>query len=149
MKHLPTILLLAIFPVLGYACECGPLETEEDLDDKVYSGASYVFLTGEIQSVETAFHMEVKILIDEIFYGDEVINDISKPLTIYLDLRTACAIYQPNVKIGDKLFFTAAYNFMGRMFISNSCDAYFPIDKIDSLGLRDYLVNLKTELEEG
>jgi hypothetical protein len=127
-----------------FACDCGPAYSEESLDNKVYSGANYVFYTAEILSVNSAFHLEVTLKIDRIFYGSSYVKDVSKPITVYFDLRSECAILQAeNVKVGAKLFITSAYNNMGRMLITNNCDAFFPVEEIASHNLGTYLDDLK------
>lgn len=146
----PLFLLFALFFGFAmpgvYACDCGPAITEESIDAKLYTGANPVFFTAEILAVESAFHLEVTLQITEIFYGAKFIKDSTKPITVYFDLRTACAIAQQgDVKAGNKLFITATYNSMGRMLITNNCDAFFPVENIDTFKLRDYLMSLKNE----
>lgn len=127
-----------------FACDCGPAYSEETLDNKIYSGANYVFYTAEILSVNTAFHLEVTLQINKIYYGSQFIKDASKPVTVYFDLRSECAIHQAvNVKAGAKLFITSAYNNMGRMLITNNCDAFFPVEDITKYNLQAYLDDLK------
>jgi hypothetical protein len=127
-----------------FACDCGPAYSEESLDNKIYSGANYVFYTAEILTVNTAFHLEVTLQIDKIFYGGKYVKDASKPITVYFDLRSECAILQSaNVKTGAKLFITSAYNSMGHMFITNNCDAFFPVEEITKYNLQAYLDDLK------
>ncbi len=139
-------LSLCAFTARSFSCDCTPAFTEETLDDKLYTGANPVFFTAEILAVESAFHLEVTVQITEIFYGAKFIKDPLKPVTVYFDLRTACAITQPgDVKAGNKLFITSTYNTMGRMLITNNCDAYFPMENIDTFKLREYLVSLKAE----
>lgn len=140
-----TTLCISIPMASTFACNCGPAYSEDALDEKIYSGANYLFFTGEILEVESAFHLEVTLKINDIFYGSEYVKDISKPITIFFDQRTECAIIQKeHIKAGMKLFITTAYNNMGRMFMTNNCDAYFPAEQIDSYKLRDYLEYLKT-----
>ncbi len=141
-----TFCLGMVSMVKVFSCDCSPIITEESLDDKLYSGANYVFFTGEILSTTSAFHLEVVIQIDEIFYGSKYIKDVSKPITVYFDLRTACAIIETSeIKAGNKLFITSTYNTMGRMLITNNCDAFFPKELIDTYKLREYLSNLKSQ----
>jgi hypothetical protein len=126
------------------ACNCEPATTENSLEEKVYGGENYLFFTAEVMEVESAFHLEVTLQIQEIFYGSKYVNDISKPITIYFDQKTECAIlHAGNIAAGSKLFITSVYNSMGRMFITNQCDAYFPVTDIETYHLRDYLDGLK------
>jgi hypothetical protein len=143
--YLLTTLCLCMTIAKNFACNCGPAHSEETLDEKVYSGASYLFFTAEILAVESAFHLEVTFKIDHIFYGSKLVKDPLKPVTVFFDLRTECAILQSeNIKAGNKLFITTAFNSMGRMFITNNCDAFFPAEELETHQLTDYLESLKT-----
>lgn len=147
MKKIIPLSILAVWMSIGYiqACNCGPAYNEDALDEKVYSGANYSFFTANVLSVESAFHLEVTVQIDQIFYGSKYIKDVTKPITVFFDLRTECAIIQKeHIIAGSKLFITAAYNTMGRMFITNNCDAYFPAADLDTYKLKEYLESLKT-----
>jgi len=147
MKKIIPLIILAVWSSIGHvsACNCGSTYNEDALDEKVYSGANYTFFTAEVIAVESAFHLEVTLQIDEIFYGSKYIKDIMKPITVFFDLRTECAILQKeHIKAGTKLFITTAYNSMGRMFITNNCDAYCPAADIDTYKLKEYLESLKT-----
>jgi hypothetical protein len=127
-----------------FCCDCGPAYSEETLDNKIYSGANYVFYTAEILSVNSAFHLEVTLQIDKIYYGSKYVKDASKPITVYFDLRSECAILQSgNIKAGARLFITSAYNNMGKMLITNNCDAFFPVEDILKYNLQAYLDDLK------
>ena len=127
-----------------FCCDCGPAYSEETLDNKIYSGANYIFYTAEILSVNSAFHLEVTLQINKIYYGSEFVKDISKPVTVYFDLRSECAILQSsNIQPGAQLFITSAYNNMGRMLITNNCDAFFPVEDIAKYNLQPYLEDLK------
>jgi hypothetical protein len=143
------ILLLSAFFMgscmpICLACNCGPAISENSLDEKVYSGENYVFFTAEIMEVESAFHLEVTLTIQEIFYGSTYVKDISKPVTIYFDQKTECAIlHTGHIVAGTQLFITTVYNSMGRMFITNQCDAYFPVADLETYHLRAYLDGLK------
>lgn len=146
MKKIIPLIILAVWMSIDriQACNCGPAYNEDALDEKVYSGANYSFFTAEVLAVESAFHLEVTLKIDQIFYGAKYIKDITKPLTVFFDLRTECAIIQKeHIIAGNKLFITAAYNTMGRMFITNNCDAYFLASELDTYKLKDYLESLK------
>jgi len=128
-----------------FACDCGPAYNQDALDEKVYGGANYVFLTAEVLSVQSSFHLEVTIQVNQVFYGAKFIKDITKPLTVYFDLRTECAIIQlDHIKTGNTLFITTVYNAMGRMFMTNNCDAFYPADQLEGYQLNDYLASLKT-----
>jgi hypothetical protein len=138
------ILCFAMSISSSFACECDNACNEEQLDKKIYSGANYTFFTAEILAIESAFHLEVTVQINHIFYGAKFVKDSLKPVTIYFDLRTECAIMdRGDIKAGSKLFITAAYNSMGKMFITNHCDAFFPVELIDTYNLRGYLEDLK------
>jgi hypothetical protein len=146
MKKLYLLTALTLLTSTSYVfcCDCGPAYSEETLDNKIYSGANYVFYTAEILSVQSAFHLEVTLQIEKIYYGSKFVKDYSKPITVYFDLRSECAILQSaNVKTGAKLFITSAYNNMGRMLITNNCDAFFPVDEIAKHNLQPYLDDLK------
>lgn len=126
------------------ACDCAPASNEDKLDEKIYSGENYVFYTAEVLSVRSAFHLEVTVLIDKIYYGGKHIHDITKPITVYFDLRSECAVSQTaHIKDGTKLFITSAWNAMGKMLLTNNCDAYFPHVDITTHQLHDYLEGLK------
>jgi len=127
-----------------FACDCAPASNPDRLDEKVYSGESYVFYTAEVLSVRSAFHLEVTVQIDKVYYGNKHVKDITKPITVYFDLRSECAISQYNhIKDGTKLFITSTWNAMGRMLITNNCDAFFPHVDISTHQLHDYLDGLK------
>ncbi len=127
-----------------FACDCAPASNQDRLDEKIYSGDSYVFYTAEVLSVKSAFHLEVTVQIERIYYGSQFIKDITKPITVYFDLRSECAISQTaHIKDGTKLFITSAWNAMGRMLITNNCDAFFPHADITTHQLNDYLDGLK------
>ena len=146
MKKTIPLIILAVWLSIDKvsACNCGPAYNEDALDEKVYSGTNYLFFTADVISVESAFHLEVTLQIDQIFYGAKLVKDISKPITVFFDLRTECAIIQKeHIISGNKLFITAAYNTMGRMFITNNCDAYFLASELDNYKLNDYLQSLK------
>lgn len=144
------LLLILVFTGIGFAqasdCGCSPTTTEESLDDKLYTGFNYTFFTAEVISIQSAFHLEVLVKIEEVFTGSKFIGDISKPIKVYFDLRTACAIAdQHEITPGNKLFISSIYNTMGRMLITNNCEAFFPASLIDTYHLRDYLNDLKTK----
>lgn len=147
----PYLLLLSLFLTgIGFAqasdCGCAPSTTEESLDDKLYTGANYAFFTAEIISIQSAFHLEVLVKVEEVFTGSKFMGDISKPIKVYFDLRTACAIVDQNeIKPGNKLFISSIYNNMGRMLITNNCEAFFPASLIDTYQLREYLNDLKSK----
>ena len=146
MKKISPLIILTFCLSIQHvlACNCGPAYNEDALDEKVYSGANYTFFTANVLSVESAFHLEVTLQIEQVFYGSKYIKDITKPITVFFDLRTECAIIQKeHIIAGNKLFITTAYNTMGRMFITNNCDAYFPAADLDTYKLKDYLESLK------
>jgi hypothetical protein len=141
--HLSTIALI-MSCTTTFACDCGPAYSEEKLEDKISSGSNYVFYTAEILAVESAFHLEVTLQIEKIYYGAKYVKDASQPITVYFDLRSECAIlHSGSIKAGAKLFITSAYNNMGKMLISNNCDAFFPTTEIGSYKLQPYLDALK------
>ena len=142
--YLLTTLCLCMFTARLSACDCGPAHSEKILDEKVYGGENYVFFTAEVVSVEAAFHLEVTVLLKQVYLGSKFIKDQTKPVTVFFDLRTACAIQeQINIKAGNVLFITSVYNTMGRMLITNNCDAFFPADQLATYQLLDYLESLK------
>lgn len=142
--YLLSALTLSLSITNIFACDCGPAYSEESLDNKIYSGANYVFYTAEILSVNAAFHLEVTLKVDRIFYGAQYIKDASKPVTVYFDLRSDCAIIQTDdIKAGAKLFITSVYNTMGKMLITNNCDAFFPMNELAKYKLQPYLDDLK------
>jgi hypothetical protein len=149
MKAMKKIILLSTLFIgicmsSSFACGCDNAYNEEQLDKKIYSGANYTFFTAEILAIESAFHLEVTVQIKHIYYGAKFVKDSLQPITIYFDLRTECAIMERgDIKAGSNLFITAAYNSMGKMFITNHCDAFFPVELIDTYNLRAYLEDLK------
>ena len=128
MRKFYLLLTIGLFSLATttMACDCGPAYSEESLDNKVYSSSNYIFYTADVIGVQSAFHLEVTLQITEVFYGAKFIKDVTRPITVYFDMRTECAISQAvDIKVGNKLFITSVYNTMGRMFITNNCDAFF------------------------